>query len=456
MEDGGLVETLYRWRDALICGSSAGKSGCVSATLGALSLSSLLISCCLLFCYRCKVNACNAGGAVAWGIYCLIGDFCNTAGSVLAHQLPLQIIMAFFMLTLDVLLLTAVILPFCWFHHSRAGRRARVMSRRRRQNSLAVFLLFGMGGSVYFGIPVKPHSPSVTGSSVSGRKLLGVFLQDETELLGYVLGLLWFAISWTSRFLFFLKAGRAETGSPLWLSSRGLKALSGGLYASAILVHDTRLESIVRALPWILSGSCCAILDVIILFVSCYRVYSNGQSVQPLSTDTASLLGRRLFSGQLSPKKDKPARKLHHPSRRSSTATEAEIGCYMDVHLQPVRKVCLKEVTITREGSVDSQPLRRCVKVVRVDECYSSGSTTDSSSVSSELEWDFEQTSPQWSSQSGGQHSMEASLLQEKTLDQRSKCSSGSNSPACFCRSSDPEEQPVSALPDANLTRLND
>uniref|UniRef100_A0A8B9KMQ4 Transmembrane protein 44 n=1 Tax=Astyanax mexicanus TaxID=7994 RepID=A0A8B9KMQ4_ASTMX len=180
--------------------------------------------------------------------------------------------------------------------------------------------------------------------------------------------------------------GRAETGSPLWLSSRGLKALSGGLYASAILVHDTRLESIVRALPWILSGSCCAILDVIILFVSCYRVYSNGQSVQPLSTDTASLLGRRLSSGQLSPKKDKPARKLHHPSRRSSTATEAEIGCYMDVHLQPVRKVCLKEVTITREGSVDSQPLRRCVKVVRVDECYSSGSTTDSSSVSSELE----------------------------------------------------------------------
>lgn len=35
---------------------------------------------------------------------------------------------------------------------------------------------------------------------------VGFWEQDQTELLGYVLGLLYFAISWTSRIPFFLKA----------------------------------------------------------------------------------------------------------------------------------------------------------------------------------------------------------------------------------------------------------
>lgn len=48
--------------------------------------------------------------------------------------------------------------------------------------------------------------------------------------------------------------------------------------------------------------------------------------------------------------------------------------------------MCLKEVTITQEDSAESQPLKGSVKVVRVDECYSSSSATDSSCLSSELE----------------------------------------------------------------------
>lgn len=50
-----------------------------------------------------------------------------------------------------------------------------------------------------------------------------------------------------------------------------------------------------------------------------------------------------------------------------------------------VFQVCLKKVTITRTNS-ENQPLKGSVKVVRVDERYSSDSTTDSSCLSSELE----------------------------------------------------------------------
>ncbi|XP_072516645.1 transmembrane protein 44 [Salminus brasiliensis] len=448
MDEQDLLHALHWWGEVVSC-FHTGHSGCVSGALAVLSVFSLLMSFLMLLCHRCKLKACDAGSAVACGLYCLIGDLCNAAGSVLSHQFPLQIIMAVLMATLDVLLLTSVVLPFCWWHHSKTGRRARLMSRRRRQNSLAVCLLFGMGGYVSLGtLQVTHPSQSVTGSSPTSRRLLSVFLQDRIELLGYVLGLLSFAISWTSRFPFFLKVGRAEMGNPLFVSSRGLSALSGALYVSSILLYDTRLESVVRALPWILSGGCCAILDVAILFISCYRAYYRCQSFQPLGSDTVSLLGRRLSSGQHGTK-DKSVRKHHLTSRKSSSPKVAEMGRYMDVHLQPVRKVCLKEVTITREGSADSQPLKRSVKVVRVDECYSSGSTTDSSSISSELEWDFEQATPQWSSQNGDQQNTQAFPLQQQTVDHKSKCNSRSSLNACFCHSADLEEQPISSPSDS-------
>lgn len=50
------------------------------------------------------------------------------------------------------------------------------------------------------------------------------------------------------------------------VSSRGFGALAGALYASALLLYDLRLESAVKALPWILSGGCCAVLDTSVSF----------------------------------------------------------------------------------------------------------------------------------------------------------------------------------------------
>ncbi|XP_066504361.1 transmembrane protein 44 [Hoplias malabaricus] len=444
-----LLETVSWWEEVWSCFHS-GIFGCGSAALGLLSLFTLTVSYCVLFCHQCKLNACDAGSAVPCGLYSLIGNLCNAAGSVLSHQLPFQIITAFFLVVLDVLLLLSTALPLCWWHHSRTGRRVRMMSRRRRQNSLAVCLLFGMGGYVYIG-QVKHHSQLLTDRSVSSRRLLGTFLHDRIKLIGYVLGLLSFAISWTSRFPFFFKANRGEMSNPLHVSSRVLSTLAGAFYASAILLFDTQLEFVVRALPWILSGACCAILDVSILTISCYRIHYKHQSVRTLGSETVSLLKSHCSaSGQNRPK-DKPVRKHRLSSQRSSSSKTTETGRYMDVNLQPVRKVCLKEVRITRDGSADNQPLKRSVKVVRVDECYSSGSTTDSSSsLSSELEWDFEEATPPWSSQSNNQPLTEAFPLQEWPTDQRLKCNR-SDFRACFCNSGDLEERMVSSSTNANL-----
>ncbi len=126
------------------------------------------------------------------------------------------------------------------------GKKMRMVSRRRRQNFLVVSVLFVMGGYVYLGLPF--HSSPVMVSPTM-RRPLGMFLgvskvilkrekhvpylilcvnlhhmqyhgclkrpisilhvfweQDNTENLGYLLGLLSFAISWTAKFPFILKA----------------------------------------------------------------------------------------------------------------------------------------------------------------------------------------------------------------------------------------------------------
>uniref|UniRef100_A0A671RAL9 Transmembrane protein 44 n=1 Tax=Sinocyclocheilus anshuiensis TaxID=1608454 RepID=A0A671RAL9_9TELE len=229
--------------------------------------------------------------------------------------------------------------------------------------------------SVYLGLPV--HSSPIMVSPTM-RRPLGMFLNDHTENFGYMLGLLSFAISWTAKFSFILKANRGEQNSAVQVSTelRVLSSVAGSLYASAILLYDTQLRSVIKAMPWILSARSCAILDLSIVVLICYRSNHKRPSVRSLDSNTESLLGDFSVTGQL--------------------CNNNNMGLYMDVNIQPIRKVCLKEVAISRDGSSESLPLKRTVRVVRVDEQCSSGTSTDSSSIGSELEWDFEETKTQW------------------------------------------------------------
>ncbi|KAM9461688.1 transmembrane protein 44 [Clarias gariepinus] len=388
----------------------------VSTAVGFTSASFLIISYLMLACSRSKLR--DPADCV---LYSLIGDLCHLAGAFLSNQTNVQRIMALMMTALDVMHFISVTLPFCCWFNSTAERRARMLSRRRRQNVLMVCLLFGMGGCVYADVRVR-HMQAVAYGSPNSRKLLNVIIQDQTELLGYVLGLLSFAISWTSRIPFFLKANKGEMSTSTHISSRCFSALAGALYASAILLYDSRLESVVKALPWILSGACCSILDVSILLISCYRSYFKWQSTGAMDSDMECLLGT-VTSGLYY---DKNPRK-HISSWKNSSSKMPKTGNIDD---RPIRKACLKVVTVPQENSAESQPLKGSEKVIRVDECYSSGSATDSSPLSSDLEWDFQDTPSQWSSQNRDEQTMDVFPLQDWTVDQRSKSNTKSSSNA--------------------------
>jgi len=59
---------------------------------------------------------------------------------------------------------------------------------------------------------------------------------------------------------------RGEQGSAVQVSSRVLSSVAGALYGSAILLYDTELRSVIRAMPWILSAISCAVLDLSVSF----------------------------------------------------------------------------------------------------------------------------------------------------------------------------------------------
>ncbi|CAB1314101.1 unnamed protein product, partial [Coregonus sp. 'balchen'] len=194
---------------------------------------------------------------------------------------------------------------------------------------------------------------------------------DSTEVLGYVLGLLFFVIAWTSKFRAFSRAVRVQC------------SLASALYSSAILLHDTQYEFVLRAMPWLLASTCCAALDLAVVFLSWCRKGTTQQQPGRGSPDTLGLDG--------SP--------LRVPSNKKNLNKMADMRYYMDVNIQPVRnvRVCLKEVTLSREAGVsESHPLRRTMRGVRVDEPCTSETFSDSSSLNSDLEWDFEEANAQW------------------------------------------------------------
>ncbi|ROI16254.1 Transmembrane protein 44 [Anabarilius grahami] len=359
------------------------------------------------------------------------------------------------------------------YHLVSQGKKMRMISRRRRQNFLAVCLLFVMGGSVYLGLPV--HS-SAKRLSPTMRKLLGIFLNN-----------------------------RGEQGSAVQVSSRVLSSVSGALYGSAILLYDTELRSVIKAMPWILSALSCAVLDLsvsfdtclcsapsafflpirrvesaselvgqsghliiligcsatatcwygkaflltqaqngratwassvsLIVVVICFRSSHKRPSVRSLDSDTESLLGDSSVKGQLCNNNVECCRKKHL-SARGISPKGTDMGLYMDVNIQPMRKVCLKQVTISRDGSSESLPLRRTVRVVRVDEQCSSGTSTDSSSIGSELEWDFEEAKTQWIPVEEAPEDLQkadAFPLQEWPVGSISESTGRPGSRICFC-----------------------
>ncbi|XP_018528503.1 transmembrane protein 44 isoform X2 [Lates calcarifer] len=377
---------------AATCFSRDADKLCVPIGLCSLSALFLLLSCLVLMYQRCKFRGENPGQTIIF-FYCFFGNLCSTVGATLSRQLYIQILMGASAAAMDAVSFVSCCFPafLCW--NSQRERRLRTMRRRRRQHLLAVCVLMVVAGG--FLKSTVTHHPAER--HLSGRGLLHVTLQDNTEILGYILGLISFVIACTSRFPAVCRAYRGQMLTWAYMFSGLLCSLSGALYAAAILLYDTRFRFLLKVMPWLLSAICCVTLDLLILVLHwCKR--GTGQRAMKFSPDTESLLGS---SGI--PTEEKDVMKKHRKHKVDSSAETktknvqrmTEMGRYMDVNIHPARKICLKEVTLSKEAAEDRSP-NKTVRVVRVDSFCFSDTSCDSSPVSSDLEWDFEEANGHW------------------------------------------------------------
>ncbi|XP_074492330.1 transmembrane protein 44 isoform X1 [Sebastes fasciatus] len=379
------------------CFSPDADKRCVPVGLCSLSELLLLLSCFLLVYQRCGGD--NPGGTILL-LYSLLGALCSTTGAILSRQLHIQVLMGAFAAAVD-----AVSLISCCFHvllcwNSKTERRQRMMRGRRRQHLLAVCVLMVVaGGFLKSRVTQRPAD-----RLLSRRKLLHATLQDNTEILGYTLGLLSFVIACTSRFPALCRVYRGQMLTWAYMFSGLLCSLAGVLYAAAILLYDTQLGFLLRVMPWLLSAICCVTLDLLILVIHRWK-RGTTQLFASFPPDTESLLGEDNDVMKRQRKQVHSSVRTKHDSISSKTKNVqkmTEMGRYMDISVQPAGKICLKEVTLSKK-EVEEWPLNRTVRVIRVDSYCSSDTSCDSSPVSSDLEWDFEAANAQWSEPSAKQ-----------------------------------------------------
>ncbi|XP_047443592.1 transmembrane protein 44 isoform X2 [Mugil cephalus] len=353
-----------------------------------------------------------------------------TVGAILSRQLHIQIFMGAFAAAVDALNCIFCCCPviLCW--NSKPERRLRMLKRRRRQHLLAVCVLMVVAGG--FLKSRVTHSPAF--GPALGRTLLQDPFQasswspsmDYTEILGYILGLLSFVIVFTSKFPALCRACRGQMLSQVCIISGLLCSLAGGLYTAAILLYDTQFGYLMRVMPWLLSSIGCATLELLILVIYWAKKQSRQQSVR-VSPDT-----ERLLCGI--PAEDNAVIKRQRKTQIPSSAQPkdrnvrklTEMGCYMDVSGQPQQKMIREEVRLSKK-EVENSPLR-------VKSLCSTDTSYDSSTASSDLEWDFEAVNAKWShptakQQEGNEFPLQEWLTNTKpcsmsALPQKTECES--------------------------------
>ncbi|XP_056460072.1 transmembrane protein 44 isoform X3 [Gadus chalcogrammus] len=275
----------------------------------------------------------------------------------------------------------------CW--NSTKDRRLRIIRRRRRQQLLCMCLLMGLGGYAT-SETIPAYRP------FARRKLLDTFLQDNTQVLGYTLGMISLAIVCTSRFPAINRACRREKVSPAAGVSAVLCSSTGLLYISALLLSDPVVPGLfLKAAPWLLSALCGATLDLLVLVIFWCRKGAR-RKPERISLDTQSLLEFPHFH-----KRHGNQLKKHRKQEKNNSKTPktAEIGHYMDVSVQPAVKECREDLMLFGRDNLATGTTRgvQLVQVASGGSVCSSCTSYDSSSYSSDLEWDFEEARSCWS-----------------------------------------------------------
>ncbi|KAF4020868.1 hypothetical protein G4228_012717 [Cervus hanglu yarkandensis] len=264
--------------------------------------------------------------SVLWAACCLLTSLCDTIGAILAKQLTIQVFTGAYLAAADLVTFVSVLFPVCGSKFKSSSGRGSRERKRRRQLRASVFALV-LPLSLGPGWALWAAVPRASGRDRGPqRRLLGILVQC-----------------------------RGKTFPSIHLWTRFLSALAGLLYASAIVAHDRRPEYLLRATPWFLTSLGRAALDL-----------SNSDWV-PLTT-------------------------LPHckPLKRM-----AAISRYMELTIEPVQQVSCSASRLPGNGqtntgaaSLQEPPSYPPVQVIQAR--VSSSSSSQVSSINSDLEWDPE------------------------------------------------------------------
>nr|XP_045243155.1 transmembrane protein 44 isoform X6 [Macaca fascicularis] len=130
---------------------------------------------------------------------CLLTSLCDTVGAVLTRQLTIQVFTGAYLAAVDLVNFMFILFPVCGSKFkSNSDREARERKRRRqlRASVFALALPLSLGPCWALWVAAPKASATIRGPQ---RRLLASLLQENTEILGYLLGSIAAFGSWASR-----------------------------------------------------------------------------------------------------------------------------------------------------------------------------------------------------------------------------------------------------------------
>ncbi|XP_017370120.1 transmembrane protein 44 isoform X8 [Cebus imitator] len=281
---------------------------------------------------------------------CLLTSLCDTVGAILARQLTIQVFTGAYLAAIDLANFMFTLFPVCGSRFkSNSDWEARERNRRRQLGAgvFALALPLSLGPCWALWVAVPKDSATIRGPQ---RRLLANLLQENPEILGYLLGGIAAFGSWASRIPPLSRICRGKTFPSIHLWARLLSALAGLLYASAIVAHDRQPEYLLRATPWFLTSLGRAALDLAIIFLSCVMKSKMRQALGFATEARESPDSQALLTWAEKEEEDQEVRNEHKNSdwvplttlsHCKSLRTMTAISRYMELTIEPVQQAAV-------------------------------------------------------------------------------------------------------------------
>ncbi|XP_062957125.1 transmembrane protein 44 [Cynocephalus volans] len=371
---------------------------CISFGLWICAASCWIAAHALLLYLRCTKKSRQDQSALC-AACCLLTSLCDTVGAILARQLTIQVFTGAYLAAIDLVNFMFTLFPVCGSKFKSTSGWGTPKRKRRRRLRTSVFALalplsLGPGLALWTAVPKAP----VRGPQ---RRLLGSLLQENTEILGYLLGGIAAFGSWASRIPPLSRICQGKTFPFIHLWARLLLALAGLLYASAIVAHDRQPEYLLRATPWFLTSLGRAALDLAIIFLSCVMKSKMRRAFRFATEARESPDTQALLTCAEKEEENQEARTEHQNSdwvpltmlsHCKSLRTMAAISHYMELTIEPVQQAGCSATRLPGDGQMSAgdpapqePPSYPPVQVIRARVSSSSSSEV---SINSDLEWD--------------------------------------------------------------------